>query len=246
MLLPFFHSDDGRQIICGSEDRNIYIWETEQAGFSPFHYLQDSRYKTAASLGHFGEHLVQTAVNSTHHNGQPTRVSGWLKRGGEKVKEKLKGGYEYFEGHNQVVTAAIFAPTRTRQSVARTGLDTIYNNTLISVDSKAGSNSGLARSTSHATTQADLEAEKDEQARKNYTYPNGHIIISADNVGVIKVWRVDCGTYSNHINTLTPTNAKQETVVGSGVVLQTSPTVDSSAKSTKTKRNLASMFGKHK
>ncbi|KAG2188263.1 hypothetical protein INT44_001016 [Umbelopsis vinacea] len=246
-------SDDGRQIICGSEDKNIFLWETEQAGFSPFHYLQDSRYKTAATLGHFGEQLVQTAVNSTHHNGQPTRVSGWLKRGGEKVKEKLKGGYEYFEGHHQVVTAAIFAPTRTRQLVARTGRDTIYNSTVIPDESTKSTGPRLNRSTSNASnlaTQAELEAEENELARKNalnYTYPNGQIIVSADNVGVIKVWRVDCGSYaSNHI---TPTSTKQEQAVGISVPLQqyTSNSTDNTVKSTTySKRGFSSLFGKHK
>lgn len=176
-------------------------------------------------------------------------MSGWLKRGGEKVKEKLKGGYEYFEAHNQVVTAAIFAPTRTRQAVARTGLDTIYNNTIIPTDSKSANDSVLARSTSNAsnlTTQSDMEAEQARQQAYDYTYPNGHIIISADNVGVIKVWRVDCGTYANSRNTLSPTNTKQDHAVGSTVLLQPVRTTDSSATSTKTKRNLASIFGKHK
>ncbi|KAH8547890.1 WD40-repeat-containing domain protein [Umbelopsis sp. PMI_123] len=248
-------SDDGRQIICGSEDRNIFIWETEQAGFSPFHYLQDSRYKTAATLGHFGEQLVQTAVNSTHHNGQPTRVSGWLKRGGEKVKEKLKGGYEYFEGHNQVVTAAIFAPTRTRQLIARTGRDTIYNNTTIPEDhtNSHSSDPHLNRSisnTSNLTTQTELEAEKVERARKNtlnYTYPNGQIIVSSDNIGVIKVWRVDCGIYTNTL--LSPTTTKQDHIDGSSVPLQqitTSGTESTVKSTTRSKRNLASIFGKHK
>ncbi|KAJ2962087.1 hypothetical protein NQZ79_g2817 [Umbelopsis isabellina] len=246
-------SDDGRQIICGSEDRNIFIWETEQAGFSPFHYLQDSRYKTAATLGHFGEQLVQTAVNSTHHNGQPTRVSGWLKRGGEKVKEKLKGGYEYFEGHNQVVTTAIFAPTRTRQILARSGFDTIYNNTIIPDEPKKSIGNRLVRSGSNAshvsTSQAELEAEQSEQSRQralNYTYPDGHIIVSADNVGVIKVWRVDCGNYGAGSNLLSPTTSKQEPVVGSSVHLHSVPSNDSTIKPNKAKRNIASMFGKSK
>jgi WD40 repeat protein len=230
------------------------LWETEQAGFSPFHYLQDSRYKTAATLGHFGEQLVQTAVNSTHHNGQPTRVSGWLKRGGEKVKEKLKGGYEYFEGHQQVVTAAIFAPTRTRQLIARTGRDTIYNNTDIPDEPSklAAPESRLSRSASNASnlaTQAELEAEENELARRNalnYTYPNGQIIVSADNAGVIKVWRVDCGNYTH--DHITPTNTKHDQV-GSSVPLQqiASNSTDNTVKSTTfSKRSIASIFGKHK
>jgi hypothetical protein len=195
---------------------------------------------------------VQTAVNSTHHNGQPTRVSGWLKRGGEKVKEKLKGGYEYFEGHSQVVTAAIFAPTRTRQILARTGLDTIYNNTVIPDEPKK-STGRLIRSASNASrvssSQAELEAEQSEKARQralNYTFPDGHIIVSADNVGVIKVWRVDCGNYGAGSNLLSPTTSKQEPVVGNSVHLHSVPSNDSTIKPTKAKRNLASMFGKSK
>lgn len=28
----YLYSDDGRYIICGSEDRNVYMWNTDQSG----------------------------------------------------------------------------------------------------------------------------------------------------------------------------------------------------------------------
>lgn len=35
-----------------------------------------------------------------------------------------------------------------------------------------------------------------ENTRENYSYPDGQIIVSANDTGCIKVWRMDCGVYN--------------------------------------------------
>ncbi|CAJ0745793.1 3523_t:CDS:10, partial [Entrophospora sp. SA101] len=74
--------------------------------------------------------------------------------------------------HPAVVTTAIFAPTRTKQLIAHGG-DPIYSNTI-----------------NHDTS---IPSDK-------FTYPDGNIIVSADNTGRIKIFRQDCAYYHSHDN----------------------------------------------
>ncbi|CAI2179479.1 9176_t:CDS:2 [Funneliformis geosporum] len=125
-------SDDGRYIISGSEDRHVYIFNTDQSH----------------SNAHYGN-----SGNS------------WLKR--EKI------GYESFEAHSAIVTAAIFAPTRTKQLIALCG-DPIFTNTV-----------------NNETNLPNVLTQ---------TYPDGNIIVCADYSGSIKIFRQDCAYYHSHDN----------------------------------------------
>nr|CAG8437200.1 8891_t:CDS:10 [Entrophospora candida] len=84
----------------------------------------------------------------------------------------LKKGKTAYETHPAVVTTAIFAPTRTKQLIAHGG-DPIYSNTI-----------------NHDTC---IVSDK-------FTYPDGNIIVSADNTGRIKIFRQDCAYYHSHDN----------------------------------------------
>ncbi|KAI9491564.1 WD40-repeat-containing domain protein [Zychaea mexicana] len=233
-------SDDGRNIVSGSEDGNVYIWVTEPIMYSPFHHWQG----TEVALGEFDanddEHFRTSAGGSNvangqqHHTSTPssTRVPGWLKRNSEKQTDKLRSHSEYFEAHQHVATVATFAPTRTRQALARTGRDTIYNHTPIDPAledlrqrrwkaknheeirlmrrSFSGTDFGMHRLCLTQNDQLssdedddgirpeEQEEEKEEwwgELRGKYSYPDGQIIVSANDTGCIKVWRMDSGVY---------------------------------------------------
>lgn len=205
-------SDDGRYIISGSEDCHAYIWRTEQSSvMSPLHHLQETRNKAISALGHVGEstlshHSFDSSSSNLQQQSSPqqqTRISKWLKRGGNdhNSSNKIRSRTEYFEAHDHVVTAAIFAPTKTRQQLAKSKQDVIFNNTPLNLRrmSTATTSSGGSNNSSFYNTTGDEEV-----------YPDGHIIITADYRGLIKVWRIDSGSYNNSSATLTLDNTQQQ------------------------------------
>lgn len=156
-------SDDGRYVVCGSEDNKVYIWSTA----------------------------------------------------GCEVDKKDKWPVEIFEAHNTKVTASIMLPTRSRVLLSHSDdpLFDICNPPPVTLVSKAEAAS-LADSSKETTTP--LESESGTPATPStppaksssrnasppiapsagYTsrqaHPGGNIIITADDMGAIKVFRQDC------------------------------------------------------
>ncbi|KAI7900836.1 WD40-repeat-containing domain protein [Cokeromyces recurvatus] len=124
-------SDDGRYIICGSENGCVYLWRTDQVNYSPFQYLHDSSIKAAVALGHLGDQIIQNALQTSNKFSEEefSGITGWLKRGERRMIDKLRSRNEHFMAHQHTVTSAIFAPTRTRQLLAKAGGDIIFDNT---------------------------------------------------------------------------------------------------------------------
>lgn len=182
-----FISDDGRFIISGSEDCHAYIWRTEQSSVSPLHQLHESRNKAISLLGHVGEpalnfssHHLDSSPSSHNAHQQQTRISKWLKRKEDHSNNTVRSRSEYFAAHDYVVTTGLFAPTKTRQHIAKSRQDTIYNHTPYNLRRLS-----TASSSSHSSS-----------LMEDDVYPDGHILVTADFRGFIRVWRVDSGTYS--------------------------------------------------
>lgn len=148
-------SDDARYIVCGSEDRKVYIWST----------------------------------------GQPET-------------ERDKRPLETFEAHSAIVTTAIMAPTKTRQLLSASG-DPLYDLcnpppvTLISrTQSQASSippTEGSPQPDSYilpASTTPDVTRTTKPEESPAYlarcAHPDGNILVTADFMGHIKVFRQDC------------------------------------------------------
>lgn len=148
-------SDDGKYVICGSEDRKAYIW----------------------SLG-------------------PTE--------GEKGKRPV----EMFEAHTAIVTTALIAPVKTRQLLGKSG-DPLYDLcnpppvTLVSRDDSRPSSKPVAEddsilngSVTSTPTALELSNITKPEGSPAYiarsAHPDGNIIVTADYLGRIKVFRQDC------------------------------------------------------
>ncbi|KAL8929656.1 MAG: hypothetical protein Q9172_000335 [Xanthocarpia lactea] len=148
-------SEDGKYIICGSEDRKAYIWPT-----------------------------------------------------GPLDTEKDKRPVESFEAHSAIVTCSLMAPLRTRQLLGASG-DPVYDLcnpppvTLIcrseSHSSRAPTENGNADSSlsfTPAISASEFEKPNKPEESPAYiarsTHSDGNIIVTADYMGHIKVFRQDC------------------------------------------------------
>ncbi|KAI9790735.1 MAG: hypothetical protein M1816_004876 [Peltula sp. TS41687] len=150
-------------------------------------------------------------------------------------EKKDKRPVEMFAAHNAIVTTTAMAPLRTRQLLSRSG-DPIYDLcnpppvTLISRAESRGSSRPPTVSdqrpqelnvSSAATTLVDSRAKTITPAEESPSYiarsahPDGNIIVSADYMGTIKVFRQDCA-YSRRRNETWDTASTFSKKIGSG------------------------------
>ena len=119
-------------------------------------------------------------------------------------KDKDKQPFEVFEAHAAPVTAAIFAPTRTRQLLQGSG-DPLYDLcnpppvTLVSSHSShPSSDNGHFVSPPPTPSVVDRSSRPSSKPETSPAYiarsmhSDGNIIVTADFLGRIKVWRKDC------------------------------------------------------
>ncbi|KAI9277184.1 WD40-repeat-containing domain protein [Phascolomyces articulosus] len=288
-------SDDGQLIVCGSDKGRIHIWSTNPHDM-PYMNERNTRSETSLSqlITQFPEPLSTVHNNDStisdinltvlqNNNNRPRSnsrrsLSAWFHRnshrGGHHYHRHVHSTNCYFYAHQGIVTCAIFAPTKTRQQLAATGEDIIYNHTHVpyihynvvkhgddhivigggengnNIDSDDSSNDNtsdgkeeegkdqelitnksrqrqdnnnknqqqqpIIKATSTIRTSSSMQSiqENDHQALKarlEYPYSEGQIIISADEHGCIKVWRIDSGVYESNIDRLSSnhTNSNQ-------------------------------------
>ncbi|PBP27424.1 WD repeat domain-containing protein [Diplocarpon rosae] len=153
-------SDDARYVICGSEDRKSYIWNTGP-------------------------------IDLEHH--------------------KDKRPLEFFEAHSAMVTATAIAPTASRQLLGASG-DPIYDLcnpppvTLLSREESNASSIPRIESEQQRLSDPATEPVKTPAYLARGSHNDGLIIVTADYLGSIKVFRCDCA-YQKRRNDQWETNS---------------------------------------
>ena len=147
-------SDDGKYVICGSEDRKVYIWPT-----------------------------------------------GPVEKG-----DPEKRPVEVFEAHSAIVTTALLAPTRLRSLLAQSG-DPVYDICNPPPVTLLGRSDSVisSRAPTEGTGNSDRgehpfprQSESPKRAPETPAYlarnahQGGHIMVTADYTGQVKVFRHDC------------------------------------------------------
>ena len=148
-------SEDAKYIICGSEDRKVYIWSTSQPEV-----------------------------------------------------DKGQRPVEMFEAHSAIVTTTIMAPFKTRQLLSASG-DPLYdlcnpppitllsrNESYTSSKSPSIAENRVFDSLPQTPATHDMRRPKQPEESPAYVarsiHPGGNIIVTADYMGRIKVFRQDC------------------------------------------------------
>ncbi|KAG5933397.1 hypothetical protein E4U53_001009 [Claviceps sorghi] len=110
---------------------------------------------------------------------------------------KDKQPYECFDAHPEVVTTACMAPTRTRQLLSASG-DPVYDLCnpppvmLLSLDERDAGQSKLSDDEKLESASSLKKPEETPAYIERSKHVDGHIIITTDRTGSIKVFRQDC------------------------------------------------------
>ncbi|KAF5007367.1 hypothetical protein FDECE_6298 [Fusarium decemcellulare] len=110
---------------------------------------------------------------------------------------KDKPPYESFDAHPEVVTVALIAPARTRQLLSASG-DPIYDLcnpppvTLRSLEESTASQSALSEEEHGDSLSSAKRPEESPAYIERSKHLDGNIIVTADRMGKIKVFRQDC------------------------------------------------------
>lgn len=126
----------------------------------------------------------------------------WNMSGLTDTENKDKPGFEVFQAHSDMVTAAVIAPQKTRQLLSGS-LDPIYDLcnpppvTLLSREESNASMPALGSEKRHSDPVSEPQIKKPEEspaylARSSHN--DGLILVTADYLGNIKVFRCDCAS----------------------------------------------------
>ncbi|KJZ76865.1 hypothetical protein HIM_03742 [Hirsutella minnesotensis 3608] len=126
--------------------------------------------------------------------------------GHPEAELKDKQPYECFDAHPEVVTTAIMAPMKSRQLLSASG-DPIYDLCnpppvmLLSLEEKTASQTKISESGNGETLSSAKKPEESPAYIERCKHSTGHIIITTDKSGTIKVFRQDCAFTKRQQNT---------------------------------------------
>ena len=127
-------------------------------------------------------------------SGSEDRKAFIWSRGTAGSESRDKCPYEYFQAHSEVVTTAIFAPTKTRQllQASQDPIFTLCNPPPVTLRSMDESTANSVCDTQSEYSAKNKKPEETPAFISRSNHPDGNIIVTTDNSGLIKVFRQDC------------------------------------------------------
>ncbi|KAM5362027.1 hypothetical protein ACJA88_014213 [Fusarium oxysporum] len=183
-----FETPDQAKLMITANDSRVRIYRLSDYGLeTTLEGIKNQSSQIHARFNDTGDYAICGSEGDEVHI--------WHLGSGER-----KVPYERFHTHSEVVTNAIMAPIATRQLVDLTK-DPIYE----LCDSCASGPDDLCKSTNHATRLSQTSFGSSTKGTKSATdrHPHGHIIVTTDTMGKIKVYRQDCAfvkrSHTHHI-----------------------------------------------
>ncbi|TDZ37270.1 putative WD repeat-containing protein [Colletotrichum trifolii] len=176
--------DEVVKVLITSNDSRVRIYNLRDKSLdAKFKGLENTCSQIHADFSDNGQWIVSGSEDK--------KTYIWSVRSGDSDKEKP---CEYFDAHSDRVSTAIFAPTKSRQLLGGSG-DPLYDLcnpppvTLMSLEESIASQGG--QSDEEGKPQVKKPEESPQYIEKS-KHPDGQILVTTDQSGVIKVFRQDC------------------------------------------------------
>ncbi|KAL0931539.1 WD repeat protein [Colletotrichum truncatum] len=176
--------DDVVKVLVTSNDSRVRLYNLRDKSLdAKFKGLENTCSQIHADFSDNGQWIVSGSEDK--------KTYIWSVRSADSERDKP---CEYFDAHSDRVSTAIFAPTKSRQLLGGSG-DPLYDLcnpppvTLMSLEESIASQGG--QSDEENKTQVKKPEESPQYIEKS-KHPDGQILVTTDQSGVIKVFRQDC------------------------------------------------------
>lgn len=184
---------DNVKVLITSNDSRVRIYNMrDKALETKLKGHENACSQIAASFSDDGRYIISGSED------RKAFIWNAMSTGVEENRDKKP--YEYFDAHPEIVTTAIFAPTKTR-ILLNGGGDPIFELcnpppvTLMSLEEAASAASSQIGVDEVQTPRTQVPTRKPEESPAyiaRSTHYDGQIIVTTDDTGIIKVFRQDC------------------------------------------------------